>query len=240
MLRSILLSRDESTVRIITRAFKDLEVEAHHCPDASRALSEVSANRYDAIVVDDEIEDAHIMLEKVLELPSCSKSVRIALAQPTAKMHAIFKTGTQIILYKPLSAERVRHGLRAVRNLMARERRRGASRVHTMLPARMSSRNAKGGVRQVFIADLSDSGAALSYENGPVPPGNVSLEFSLPGNPERVHCTAELVWQANEGSAGVRFVDMPTYARKQLSEWLKENAGSTSAEVMAKHAGNPA
>ena len=236
MLRSLLLSRDESTVRIITRAFRVLEVETHHSPESPDALSKLGTSRYDAIVVDDEIDDAHLMLEKVLELPSCSKSVRIALAQPTAKIHSVFKTGTQVILYKPLSPERVRHGLRAVRNLMARERRRGAARVQTMLPARMSSRNTKGAVKQILIADLSESGAAINCQDGPVTAGSMSLEFALPGNPERIHCTAELVWQDNEGSAGLRFLDMATYARKQLSEWLKDNAKSDSA-VMASGAG---
>jgi DNA-binding response OmpR family regulator len=240
MLRSILLSRDESTVRIITRAFRNLEVEARHFLNTSDALAEIKANRYDSIVVDDDIEDPHVIIESVLALPSCSKLVRIVLAQPSVKMHAVFKSGTQVILYKPLSPERVRHGLRAVRNLMARERRRGSARVQTMVPARMSGRNAKGAARQVFIADLSESGAALNYEDGPLAPGSQSLEFALPGNPERIHCTAELVWQDNEGTAGLRFLDMPTYARKQLSEWLKDQANKPSGEFMAKGAGNPA
>jgi len=126
MLRSLLVSREEKTVHIVGRVFKDLEVEFEHYGEAGIALENLTKSRYDAIVLDDQIEEAVAILEKVLELPSCSKAVRIVLAEPVAAMHAVFKTGTQVILYKPLSLERVRHGLRAVRNLMGRDRRRGS------------------------------------------------------------------------------------------------------------------
>jgi DNA-binding response OmpR family regulator len=224
MLRSLLLSRDEATVRVITRCFKDLDVHLEHFSETKIAVQKAAELRYDAIVVDDDVDDAKALLERVMELASCTKAVRIALARPAAKMDSIFKIGTQVILYKPLSPERVRHGLRAVRNLMARERRRGAKRVHTMISARLSPRQSRGTGKQILIADLSESGAAIHFEAGDLPTATaLNLDFALPGSPDRVHATAELVWQDNQGIAGLRFLDMPSYARKQLTEWLKEN-----------------
>lgn len=223
MLRSLLVSRDEKTVHIVGRVFKDLEVEFEHLAEASLALETLVKKRYDAIVFDDQIEEAPCILEKVILLPSCNKAVRIVLAEPVAAMHAVFKTGTQVILYKPLSAERVRHGLRAVRNLMARDRRRAATRVPTMLPARV--RHGKGAGIQVFIADISDSGAAIHCSGGQLPYcGNLHVDFLLPGDSEHVHVTAELVWQNHEGAAGVRFLDMASYARKKLAQWIKQES----------------
>jgi DNA-binding NarL/FixJ family response regulator len=224
MLRSLLLSRDEATLRVITRCFKDLDVELEHFAETKIAVQKAAELRYDAIVVDDDVEDAKALLERVMELASCTKAVRIALAHPSAKMDSVFKIGTQVILYKPLSPERVRHGLRAVRNLMARERRRGAKRVNTMISARLSPRQSRGTGKQVLIADLSESGAAIHFEAGDLPTSTaLNVDFALPGSPDRVHATAELVWQDNQGVAGLRFLDMPSYARKQLTEWLKEN-----------------
>lgn len=222
MLRSLLLTRDENTARIVTRGFKDLEVELQHFPEPETALTHATNHRYDAIVVDDQVEDAHLILEKMITLPGCSKSVRIALAEPVASMNTVFKTGTQVIIYKPLSLERVRQGLRAVRNLMGRDRRRGSRRVKTMIPVRVSRRQARGAYKQMLLADLSDSGAAVHCEAGDLPvSGTLNLEFALPGMTELVHTTAELVWQDDEGAAGVRFLDMPSYARKHLTQWLK-------------------
>jgi ActR/RegA family two-component response regulator len=235
MLRSLLLTRDENAVRLITRIFRDLDVEAQHFTDTSTALSKASSTRFHAIVVDDQVEDAQSLLEKIVELSSCAKSVRIALIQPDVKIHSIFKIGTQVVLYKPLSLERVRHGLRAVRNLMAQDRRRGGERVQTALPAKMSPR--RGDSTYVVIVDLSDSGAAVSLENGELlASGAFGLEFSLPGHSERISCSAELVWQDSQGNGGVRFVDMPTSSRRQLSEWLKESSKGSSA--VANRAGH--
>lgn len=237
MLRSLLITRDEPTLRIVARVFKDLEVELDHVSESAAALSHVATSSYDAIVVDDHVKDAHIVFEKLIELSSSNKSVRIVLADPAAVMHPVFKAGTQVILYKPLSADRVRHGLRAVRNLMARERRRGAGRVPTTIPARISPRQAKGAVKQVRIADLSESGAAIHCESGDMPScGSVNLEFALSDSPELIHATAELVWRDDQGAAGVRFLDMPTEARKRLAQWLKEKA-KAKPHAMASRAG---
>ena len=222
MLRSLLLSRDENTVRIVARGFKDLQIELQHFSEPDGAISHAIKHRCDAIVVDDQIEESQRVLEKLIALPVCSKSVRIVLAEPTAAMHSVFKTGTQVIIYKPLSVERVRQGLRAVRNLMGRDRRRSSRRVRTMIPARVSPRQARGACKQMLLADLSDSGAAIHSEAGDLPvSGMLNLEFSLPGQSELIHATAELVWRDDEGAAGVRFLDMPSYARKHLLQWLK-------------------
>jgi len=236
-MRSLLLIRDDNTIRIIRRVFSDLDVKTEHFSDASAALLDASRNRYEAIVVDDYIEQAAAVVERLLELPSCNKSVRIVLAKPVAQLNTVFQTGTQVILYKPLSLERVRHGLRAVRNLMARDRRRGAGRVSTMVPARLNF--GKISIRQVLIADLSDSGAALHCATGDLPTcGNLNLEFTLPGDAEALRATAELVWQDSDGAAGVRFLDMALYARKRLAKWLKDNAEKDShAAALASRAG---
>jgi len=82
MLRSLLLSRDDGTIRIVTKSFKDLEVELEHYSEVKVAVKKSAELRYDAILVDDDVEDARLLLERVMELPFCNKAVRIALADP--------------------------------------------------------------------------------------------------------------------------------------------------------------
>ena len=238
MLRSLLLSRDDGTIRVVRRCFRDLEVELENCPETKIAIQKAAELRFDAIVIDDDVEDARVLLERVLELPTCSKSVRIALAEPSAKMDSIFKTGTQVVLYKPLSADRVRHGLRAVRNLMARERRRGSKRVNTTIAARLTPRQARGSSKQVFIVDLSESGAAINLHAAELPASTVfNLDFALPGNTDRLHAAAEVVWRNNEGAAGLHFVDMSSYTRKQVADWIRDNS-KDKPQALAGHAGS--
>lgn len=231
MLCSLLISGDNSAARVIGRVFKDLEVESEHCGDCKAAIQLIAKRRYDAIVVDDSMEDAAAVLEKLAQVPGYSKSVRILLADGRASSGTAFKGNTQVVLYKPLSAERVRHGLRAVRNLMARDRRRGAARVATMINGRL--RHGRSSGAPVLISDLSDSGAAIQGSEGEIPSGNVHLDFSIPNDPDRIHVVAELVWQDNQGGAGIRFVDMAMSARKRLSRWLKVETDKAAQERLA-------
>ncbi len=232
MLRSLLLSRDESTVRMVGRVFKELNVQLENCPDFDSALSSAASQRFDAIVVDDFIQESPALLAKALELPSCNKAVRIVLAESTAPMDVFLRSRTQVIIYKPLSADRVRHGLRAVRNLMARDRREGSKRVRTKLQARVGY--GKVAVRRVLIVDISESGAAVRCETGELPSFcNLNLEFSLPGDSENIHATAELVWRDDSGRAGLRFLDMDSSARKRLAHWLREQLGEKTSRAAA-------
>jgi PilZ domain-containing protein len=238
MLRSLLLSNDRDTVRVFERVFRDLEVEMDHSGETVSALSQAIEHHYDGIIIDDGIEDAHIALQKLTELPSCSTSVRIVLADPEAILHSAFRT-TQVVIYKPLSSDRVRHGLRAVRNLMTRERRRGNSRVTTTLAAKMSPAHARGPGKKILITDLSETGAAIRCDLDHLPAsGGVNLDFTLPNEPESIHATAELVWQDNKERAGLRFRDMPSHARKLLAKWIKEHpSGEHRPVTMAARAG---
>lgn len=223
MLRSLLLSGSESTARVIARGFKDLEVDLEHCSDYDDFLARALETRYDAIVVDDDFEEAQAALLEIHGYTTCSKAVRIVLAEHKIAMPAIFKTGSQIVLYKPLSSERVRQGLRAVRNLMARERRRGTKRISAMVPAKISARHARLSVTQVLLADVNEFGAAIRFERGDLPTTNgLNLEFALSGNSSRINCLAEVVWQDCQGAGGLRFLDMPANARQQLMEWLRQ------------------
>lgn len=238
MLRSLLLSNDRDTVRVINRVFKDLDVEMDHCAESVTALSQAVEHHYDAIIIDDSMDEPHLALQKLTELPSCSTSVRIVLADPTVVLHSVFRT-TQVVIYKPLTPDRVRHGLRAVRNLMTRERRRGSARVTTTLHAKMSPSHSRGPGRQIVITDLSETGAAIRCNLDHLPAsGGVNLDFSLPTEPELIHATAELVWQDNKERVGLRFLDMPSQARKQLAKWIKEHpAGEHRSAGMAARAG---
>lgn len=235
MLHSLLLSNDRDTVRVVSRVFKDLEVDMDHCGEMFTALSQALEHHYDAIIVDDSMEEPHVALQKLIELPSCSTSVRIVLADPAIALHPVFRASTQVVIYKPLSPDRVRHALRAVRNLMTRERRRGNGRVTTTLAARMSPSHARGTGKQILITDLSETGAAIRCDLDHLPAsGGVNLDFSLPNEPEIIHATAEMVWQDNKERAGIRFLDMPSHARKQLARWIKEHPSGGTRSIAAR------
>ena len=230
MLRSLLLSRDTTTVGIVSRVFRELDVALDHYSDVGIAMANASHIRYDAIVIDDCTEEAATVSKELVDLPHNGKSVRIVLAEQTSSVVPAFKAGIQVVLYKPLSTDRVRHGLRAVRNLMASDRRAGGDRVRTTLQARI--KHGRTLTAQAVIADLSETGAAIHLPNKKMlSTRNLRMEFSLPGDPEAIQVAAELVWQDNKAAAGIRFLDMASSARKRLSRWIHEHSAETSEHL---------
>jgi hypothetical protein len=234
MLRALLLCEDDTSTRTITRVFKDLGVGVEHCLHPLGAGKELKADRFDAIMVDDAVTGAMAILDAAQILPHCEKSVRILLAGIPTKIGTAFQTGAQIILYKPLSQERVRHGLRAVRNLMARERRRGPKRVRVDFPARLVYE--KGRICEVSIEDLSDSGAALRSAAPLMNSAPFSFECILPGMQAMLKAKAEIVWQGAGRTFGIRFTDVSALSRKTLIEWLKTSGGSKSEMAFSAEA----
>jgi len=227
MLVALLLCGEGATIRIVTRVFKDLGVEVEATTDPHAASRKLSTQKFDAIVADDEIEDANVLLEAARTLHNSRKSVRIILAGAPTAVGAAFQGGTQIVLYKPLSPERVRHGLRAVRNLMAQERRGGFKRVRVELEARVSYGKILN--RTISVEDLSDSGAAIRSDNPLPSSAHLIFECTLPDTNDVIKAKSEIVWQDTLGGVGIRFLDMPAHSRKRLVEWLAAEANLDAA-----------
>jgi DNA-binding response OmpR family regulator len=219
MMRTLLLCEDDASVRIVTRVFKDLGVDVEHCLHPLGAGRAIKTERFEAIMVDDGVPGARAILDNAQILPNCEKSVRILLAGTPTKMGNALQSGAQIVLYKPLSQERVRHGLRAVRNLMGRERRRGPKRVRVDLPAQLVYE--RGQRFGVMVEDLSDSGAAVRCAESLPNSIRFSFECTLPDTQAMLKATAEVVWQSTGGMFGIRFTDVAAPSRKILIEWLR-------------------
>ena len=226
MLQALLLCEEGITIRTVTRVFKDFGVDLDVCSNHEVAARKLQARKFDAIVADDEVEGAGTLLETARTVPMCAKSVRIILAGESISVGAAFQGGTQIVLYKPLSLERVRHGLRAVRNLMAQERRGGFKRVRVDLQAKLSY--GKFANRPVSVQDLSDSGAAIRCAHRLPSSAHLQFECTLPDLNESTKAKAEIVWQDTMGSVGIRFLDMSAQSRKRLVEWLASESNLDS------------
>jgi CheY-like chemotaxis protein len=220
MLRAMLLCTESSSVQTVTRVFKDLGVEVETTTNFSDAIDQIAAHKFDAIMVDDQEEGSSLVLESSRKLSTCLKSVRIVLADTPTSIGAAFQTGTQIVLYKPLSIERVRHGLRAVRNLMAQERRRGSKRIEVEIAAKLNY--GRGRNVAVIVEDLSDSGAAVRSDARLSGVQEFTFECSLPDATELLKAKAEFVWRDADGMCGIHFTDMSASSRKALLEWIKD------------------
>src|ERR1700758_4862658 len=141
---SLLLCKDQLTVQIIGGVCKELGVELEHCPTPDGAVAKLSIGRFDVILLDDsDPNGAALVLDRAKSFPSCKKSLGVVLASSRTSLRVAFGTGTHLVIYKPITPDRVRSGLRAVRALAARRHPR-AHRVRLDIPATLHSKGKNG------------------------------------------------------------------------------------------------
>ncbi|MBV9574108.1 MAG: hypothetical protein JOY93_08640, partial [Acidobacteriales bacterium] len=98
MMHSLLLCNDDTVVKTVTRAFKDLDVHVEQCRDQKAASNKIASKKFDAIVADDDVAGADQLLEEARALPTCQKSVRIVLAGAATIAGSAYLSQSQIVL----------------------------------------------------------------------------------------------------------------------------------------------
>jgi len=217
--RCLLLSEDEQSVGVLRRLLRDLEIEVEHYTDPHTAIEDLVRTSFDCIIVDtDDAAGAGLVLQTLRSLPSRKARLVIALASVHTAAHLGFGAGAHLAIYKPVSMDRLGLTIRAVRNLIARDRRRGTARVPINVAATLL-RN--GNTTAVLVIDLSDGGAAIRC-NEPIPAtGNLALNCWLPDSQKPFVAPVEVVWQSENGQSGLRFLNLSSESRRQLQQWLK-------------------
>jgi hypothetical protein len=205
-------------VQTIGRVCKELGVELEYYSKADGAVARLSIGRFDAILVDDGDPGAAMsVLDKAKSIPSCRKSLGVVLAGSQTSLGVAFGTGTHLVIYKPITLDRVRHGLQAVRTLTGRRHAR-AQRVRVDTPASLHS---KGNPEiPASLVDISESGAALRVREQLLASRNMTLNLSLPGTAGAITASVEIIWRDAKGRFGVHFVSMPPESAKVLKRWL--------------------
>ena len=226
-LRSLLFCQDSPTAELVGRAFRELNLEVEECREADKALLKLRNQRFGAIVVDDaDPAGAAFILESAKAIPSCRKSLGIVLAQTQTTLSTAFSTGTHLVIYKPLSGDRLRNSLRALRNLIGRRPQREFPRIDVEIPGRLHLDD-KNEI-QVSILDLGLGGLALSSHTLLPNTGTMEVEFILPDRTSVVTASGEVVWRDAHGRIGLQFNKMEPECRKALDEWIASRVSSRS------------
>jgi CheY-like chemotaxis protein len=224
-LRSLLLCRHNATVQLISRGFKDFSVEVESVSEPQAALQRLKDQRFEAIVIDaQDRTEALLVLDSLKTLPSCKNSLRIVLADHETALAAAFSTGTHLVMYKPISADRLRNSLRGLCNLIGRRRQREFGRICVKIPAILHI----GEKNQVpaSILSISQGGVAFLSQQA-ISTKTLGLRFALPGRTVMITTSAEVVWNDVRGRIGAQFVNMEPASHKVLSEWVSAQLNST-------------
>ena len=216
-LQALLLTPDEKIERVLRRVLGDLEINVDYCADTESALTKLTRDRFEAVIVDcDQDEGAARVLKSVRSAARNKRAVAVAIIDTQKRVRGAFELGAHFVLYKPISAERAKASFRAARALMKRERRRN-TRIPIEIPVQLIS---SGGAVNTKTSDLGEGGLAIQatqrLENGAA----MGIQFTLPGSEQRIEARGEIAWVNAGRSAGLRFTEISPNSQEKIKEWL--------------------
>jgi len=220
-LKSLLLSSDDKTVRVLRRVLSDLEIGVDHCTGSDDAVRRITRQRFEAIIVDCANRDeAGKVLRATKAAPVNKRALSIILVEDNIGMKGGFEMGAHFVLHKPLAVERAKASFRAVRALMKSERRL-QMRVPVEIPI-VCVGNSRYSARTV---DLCEGGMAVQFTGRRAKETSLRFTLELPGVTdksvtEKLDLAGELAWEGDESRAGVRFKDVSESQRTTLRKWL--------------------
>ncbi len=215
-LKSLLLSSDEKTVRILRRVLSDLEIAVEYCSTADDAIRRITRQRFEAIIVDGaNAEEAGNVLRGAKASPVNQRALGIVLVESAIGLKGGFEMGAHFVLHKPLAVERAKASFRAVRALMKRERRLQL-RVAVEIPIECYG----SGQYKAKTLDLSEGGMAVQFSGRVTKEKSLRFSLELPGMDGRLEVEGELAWEGNGHQAGVRFKNATEEQRNTIRQWL--------------------
>lgn len=222
-LKSLLLSKDEKTVRVLRRVLSDLEIEVEHCSGVDEAIRRITRQRFEAIIADGaDVEDAGSVLRGVRAAPVNKRALTVVLVEAPVGLKGGFELGAHFVLHKPLAVERAKASFRAVRAMMKRERRLQL-RVPVQIPVECYGWGSRRYRAQTI--DLCEGGMAIQFAERFAKENSLRFSFELPGTTGSgmghiVEIHGDLAWEGDRARVGVRFTDATDEQRHTLRQWL--------------------
>ena len=215
-LKSLLMSSDERTVRVLRRVLSDMEIDVEHCTSGGAAIRRITRQRFEAIIVDGaNPEEAGSVLQGAKAAPVNKRALTIVLVEFPLGLKGGFEMGAHFVLHKPLAVERAKASFRAVRALMKCERRL-QMRIAVQIPVECF-----GSARyKAKTLDLCEGGMAIQFSGRVAKENSLRFSLELPGTDKILEIAGEMAWEGKGDQAGVRFKDATDWQRNVLRRWM--------------------
>jgi DNA-binding response OmpR family regulator len=226
-LLALLISADDSACEILGRVLPASGIAMERFSDVATAIDRLRQQRFDALIIDfADAKAAAELFEEGRKLNSGNPLVTVALVAERTQVREVLGGGAHFVLYKPLSEEKVKAGLRAVSALLNRERRR-AYRVPVQAPVELTlpaGRHMEG-----ILLDLSETGMDVLTAEAQAPGALLKFRFVLPDATVEVDAHGQVAWANPNGQTGVHFLDLDESIKAQLQTWLHAAASAQRA-----------
>jgi CheY-like chemotaxis protein len=225
ILQALLVSTDDSVADVLGRVLPTLGIAMDRSSDHETTITRIQQQKFDALIVDfDNPEVAKDVLQQARTLGT--EPLSIALVADTGKVREILSGGAHFVLYKPLTEDAAKAGLRAAAAMLGRERRR-AVRIPVQAPVEITlpdTRKVDG-----ILLDLSATGMDVLTAEQQTRGALLAFHFQLPDGALEIEAHGQVAWANPNGQTGVHFLDLAEPVSAALKTWLQEAARSVGA-----------
>lgn len=217
-LRCLLVGLDDLNIRPVRAALNTMAIRCEYVTYNS-APDRVQKGRYEAIVLFyDGSSSASDLVQRIRSGVSNRDAVVFLLSTQAASQTA-FRVRANFFMNPPITEQSVITTFKAAYGLLVRSR----SRWHRE-PVTATAYLNLGLVKNVpaTILNLSQGGISLSCSQVLRPQQMLLIRFGLPGTAELLCVSGVVIWTRADGSAGIRFAEVPQPTQKVLRDWVEE------------------
>jgi len=231
--QALLVSSDDSAADVLGKVLPSFGIALDRSSDLETTLARIQQQKFDALIIDfDDPKAAEEVLQQAQKLGA--SPLNIALVADSGQVRSILNGGAHFVLYKPVTEEAAKAGLKAAAALLSRERRR-AFRVPVQAPVEITlpdKRKLDG-----ILLDLSETGMDVLTAEPQLAGSLLACRFQLPDGTLEVGAHGQVAWANPNGQTGVHFLDLQENILNELKSWLKAAAATagTVADETVPH-----
>jgi ActR/RegA family two-component response regulator len=230
LVNALLVSSDSALLGLLRRSAEELGIRPQESGSVGKAAALLTTRRFEGIVVDtDDLADANDFIEALRQTPSNKSSIIVAVVSGRTSPTDAFRKGANMVLEKPVTADKLSRSLRAAHSMMTRERRR-ALRLPIDMPVMLKL--GAGAEDRASATDISEGGIGLEALFPLKVHDTIRFRCQLPDSEIELSGSALIVNATKDGHAGLCFVGMSPQFRSDLAHWLAARIERQSASAM--------
>lgn len=221
-MRALVVCRSPEVTAIFSELFREICIQVEKCSSASQALSLLSSQKFEALVLDfdDVANSCTEIASSVREIRPNQAITVFAIASEEDQREAAKAVGSSYVIEQPLEPEQIRNLLRTAYGRMLRSSQ-AYFRFNIELPVSVARPGAA--VLQCTTINLSQNGMAINTPQ-PLQPGEqLHLVFALPNSDLVMTAEGTVIWDDGHGKAGIRFEGSTASVRARYFEWLHDH-----------------
>lgn len=209
----LVVEDDPEMLRLLGEVLTRFGVEPRCLTSSQQAAQLINREKFDAVILDWLMPGLNgLELAERIRWSRSNSRCPIVMITGIGKPQALkesFRAGINYFLQKPVTVREIERLLNAMRGALLQERRRyQRAAVETPVRCEWEIQSFRQKAQGVSV-NLSASGILVRLDVVPPPQVQVSLKFTLPGDPQPYALTASVVRIAPDQQVGLRF-DLPS------------------------------